>query len=103
MIDSLKDISKVSFFLAGVSTFTFLSFLGRVNRDLSQGMLVLFTALHIIALLLGLICIGIAIGQRSPESGNDGVGMTVLLGSIPAIGLLLTIWIGCGLGFWVGS
>ena len=99
VIDLLEDVSLIGWFGCGISFFTFLSFLGRSLPSLSQGMLVLFIVLHAIAILLGLGSAGIAL------SGNrEGEVLPVLIPAlIPASLLLVTLWIGCGLGAWVGG
>lgn len=99
IIDLLEDISSIGWFGMGLSAFTFLSFLGRSLPSLSHGMLVVFTVIHAIALLIALGSAGIAL------SGNQESEILPILipALIPSALLLVTLWTGCGLGFYVGG
>lgn len=100
MINLIKDIGNVSFFFSAMSVFSFISFLGRV-RDL-PGIFVFFTFLHLIVLIFWLICLFSVLKNQSEEAEAPS-WKTLLVGSIPAICCLLTLWIGNGLGYWVGG
>lgn len=104
MVEFLRDARYVSLFFTGLSAFSFVSFLGRVVADLSGGVFVLFTIAHILILLIGLIFAVTAWSQRNPETDpQEALASAAVVGLSVAIGLLIMVWLGSGIGFWVGG
>ncbi|CAA9376392.1 hypothetical protein AVDCRST_MAG94-4572 [uncultured Leptolyngbya sp.] len=104
MVEFFRDAQKVSLFFTGIAGFSFLSFLGRVLPDLSGGVFVMFSLSHALVLLVAIIFGVTAWTQRSPETDpQDAIASAVIVGLVVAIGLLFMVWMGSGIGYWVGG
>lgn len=104
MVELLRDMRYVSLFFTGLSAFSFVSFLGRVVADLSGGVFVLFAIAHVLILLIGLIFAVTAWSQRHAETDpQEAMASAAVIGLSVALVLLLMVWLGSGIGFWVGG